>query len=78
MKLGLSFGYSGAELKLPIEKVKPRLRGQAYEIGYADHFLLCFQYREDAGKVLAVLRKRFEKYGLTLHPDKTRLIEFGR
>ncbi len=58
--------------------VKPRLRGQAYEIRYADDFILCFQYREDAEKVLAVLRKRFEKYGLTLHPDKTRLIEFGR
>ncbi len=58
--------------------VKPRLRGQAYEIRYADDFILCFQYRADAEKVLAVLRKRFEKYGLTLHPDKTRLIEFGR
>jgi len=58
--------------------VKPRLRGQAYEIRYADDFILCFQYREDAEKVLAVLRKRFEKYGLTLHPEKTRLIEFGR
>ena len=58
--------------------VKPRLRGQAYEIRYADDFILCFQYREDAEKVLAVLRKRFEKYGLTLHPDKTRLLEFGR
>jgi RNA-directed DNA polymerase len=58
--------------------VKPRLRGEAYEIRYADDFLLCFQYREDAEKVLAVLGKRFEKYGLTLHPDKTRLLEFGR
>jgi RNA-directed DNA polymerase len=58
--------------------VKPRLRGQAYEIRYADDFILCFQSREDAEKVLAVLRKRFEKYGLTLHPEKTRLIEFGR
>jgi RNA-directed DNA polymerase len=58
--------------------VKPRLRGQAYEIRYADDFILCFQCREDAEKVLAVLRKRFEKYGLTLHPEKTRLIEFGR
>jgi RNA-directed DNA polymerase len=58
--------------------VKPRLRGQAYEIRYSDDFILCFQYREDAEKVLGVLRKRFEKYGLTFHPDKTRLIEFGR
>jgi RNA-directed DNA polymerase len=58
--------------------VKPRLRGDAYEIRYADDFILCFQYREDAERVLAVLGKRFEKYGLRLHPDKTRLIEFGR
>jgi hypothetical protein len=41
-------------------------------------FILCFQYREDAEKVLAVLGKRLAKYGLTLHPDKTRLIEVGR
>jgi RNA-directed DNA polymerase len=58
--------------------VKPRLRGEAYEIRFADDFILCFQYREDAEKVLDVLKKRFAKYGLTLHPDKTRLMEFGR
>jgi RNA-directed DNA polymerase len=58
--------------------VKPRLRGEAYEIRFADDFILCFQYREDAEKVLDVLQKRFAKYGLTLHPDKTRLMEFGR
>ena len=40
--------------------------------------ILCFQYREDAEKVLEVLAKRFAKYGLTLHSEKTRLIEFGR
>ena len=58
--------------------VKPRLKGEAYEVRFADDFILCFQYREDAEKVLDVLRKRFAKYGLTLHPDKTRLMEFGR
>jgi len=58
--------------------VKPRLKGEAYEIRYADDFVLCFQYREDAEKVMAVLVRRFEKYGLKLHPEKTRLIEFGR
>ena len=60
------------------EEVKPRLQGQAYEIRYADDALLCFQYREDAQRVLEVLPKRFAKYGLTLHPEKTRLVEFGR
>src|SRR5438093_1205109 len=58
--------------------VKPRLKGEAYEIRFADDFILCFQYREDAEKVMCVLNKRFAKYGLTLHPDKTRLMEFGR
>ena len=58
--------------------VKPRLRGEAYEVRFADDFILCFQYREDGEKVLDVLKKRFQKYGLTLHPDKTRLMEFGR
>ena len=60
------------------DEVKPRLRGEAYEIRFADDAILCFQHKEDAEKVLEVLPKRFEKYGLTLHPEKTRLIEFGR
>ena len=58
--------------------VKPRLKGEAYEIRYADDFILCFQYREDAEKVMDVLTKRFARYGLKLHPDKTRLMAFGR
>ena len=60
------------------QEVKPRLKGHAYEIRYADDALLCFEYREDAQRVLEVLPKRFAKYGLTLHPQKTRLVEFGR
>ena len=60
------------------EVVKPRLKGEAYEIRFADDAILCFQHKEDAEKVLSVLPKRFEKYGLTLHPEKTRLMEFGR
>jgi group II intron reverse transcriptase/maturase len=59
-------------------EVKPRLRGQAAEIRYADDFILCFQYREDAERVLRVLSQRFAKFGLTLHPEKTRLVAFGR
>ena len=60
------------------EVVKPRLRGEAHEVRFADDFIMGFQYREDAERVLAVLKQRFEKYGLTLHPDKTRLVDFGR
>src|SRR6202008_1447930 len=60
------------------DEVKPRLKGEAYEIRFADDAILCFQHKEDADKVLKVLPQRFEKYGLTLHPEKTRLFEFGR
>jgi len=58
--------------------VKSRLRGEAHEVRFADDFILFFQYKEDAERVLEVLRKRFAKFGLTLHPEKTRLIEFGK
>ncbi len=60
------------------EVVKPRLRSEAHEIRFADDAILCFHYREDAEKVKNVLSKRFAKYGLTLHSEKTRLVEFGR
>jgi len=59
-------------------EVRPRLRGRVCEIRYADDAVLCFQHREDAEKVLRVLPKRFAKFGLTLHPEKTRLVAFGR
>jgi len=59
-------------------EVRPRLRGRVFEIRYADDAVLCFQHREDAEKVLRVLPKRFAKFGLTLHPEKTRLVAFGR
>ena len=49
------------------EVVKPCLKGEAYGIRFADDAILCFQHREDAEKVMRVLPKRFEKYGLTLH-----------
>jgi group II intron reverse transcriptase/maturase len=59
-------------------EVQPRLRGRSFEVRYADDVVLCFEREEEARKVLAVLPKRFEKYGLTLHPEKTRLVPFGR
>lgn len=57
-------------------EVKPRLRGKAYLIRYADDFVIGFTHEEDARRVLAVLPQRFSKYGLALHPDKTQLIPF--
>lgn len=59
-------------------EVKPRLRGRAFLIRYADDLVMGFACEEDARRVLEVLPKRFGKYGLTLHPTKTRLVPFGR
>jgi RNA-directed DNA polymerase len=58
------------------QEVKPRLRGHAFLVRYADDFVIGFACEEDARRVLEVLPKRFGKYGLTLHPDKTRLVPF--
>src|SRR5215469_3758288 len=58
--------------------VKPRVRGEAYLVRYIDDFVLCFQYREEALRVQDALRKRLGKFGLTLEPKKTKLVEFGR
>jgi RNA-directed DNA polymerase len=57
-------------------EVKPRLRGRAYLIRYADDFVIGFSQEEDARRVMAVLPQRFSKYGLAIHPDKTGLIPF--
>jgi group II intron reverse transcriptase/maturase len=56
--------------------VKPRLRGRAFAIRFADDAALVFEREEDARRVLVVLWKRFAKYGLRLHPEKTRLVDF--
>ena len=58
--------------------VKPRLRGQAFLVRYADDFVIVLEREDDARRVLAVLAQRFGKYGLTLHPEKTRLVPFRR
>lgn len=61
-----------------VQDVKPRLRGQAYLIRYADDFVILFAHEDDARRVMEVLPKRFGRYGLTLHPEKTRLVAFRR
>jgi len=59
-------------------EVRPRMSGRTSLVRYADDFVLLFEKEEDARRVEAVLSKRFEKYGLKLHPEKTRLIRFVR
>jgi RNA-directed DNA polymerase len=60
------------------DEIRPRLKGKAFLVRYVDDAVICFQSEEDARKVLEVLGNRFSDYGLTLHPEKTRLVEFGR
>jgi RNA-directed DNA polymerase len=57
---------------------KRHARGSVMIVRYADDFVMGFQYREDAERCLRELRGRLERFGLQLHPEKTRLIEFGR
>ena len=58
--------------------VKPRLKGRAFLIRYADDFVIGLSDEEDARRVMDVLPKRFGRYGLALHPEKTRLVRFHR
>jgi len=60
------------------QEVQPRLAGKAYLIRYADDFVIGFANQKDALRVQEVLPKRFERYGLKLHPDKTRLVRFTK
>lgn len=61
-----------------IQEIQPRLRGQSFIIRFADDFLLGFTNEEDAMRVLEVLPKRMGKYGLSLHPEKTKLIKLDK
>jgi group II intron reverse transcriptase/maturase len=60
------------------EEVKPRLRGRAMLVRYADDAVFGFERRDDAQRVMAVLGKRMARFGLSLHPQKTRLLDFRR
>jgi RNA-directed DNA polymerase len=57
---------------------KRHARGDVIIVRFADDFIIGFEHRDDAERFLAGLRGRFTKFGLELHPDKTRLVEFGR
>jgi len=61
-----------------VEEVLPRLRGRAFMVRFADDFVMVFSDHEDALRVHAVLPKRFERFGLAIHPEKTRLVRFRR
>jgi RNA-directed DNA polymerase len=58
------------------KQIKPRLKGRGYLTRFADDFVMTFAREEDARRMLDVLPKRFGKYGLRIHPTKTRLVRF--
>jgi RNA-directed DNA polymerase len=58
------------------KEVRPRLKGEAFLIRYADDFVIGVAREDDARRIMDVLPKRMSKYGLTVHPEKTRLIRF--
>ena len=60
------------------ERVQPKLRGYSGIINYADDFVVCFQYKEDAENFYERLKNRMKYFGLNLEEKKSRLIEFGR
>lgn len=61
-----------------VEQVQPVMKSESFLVRYADDFIMGFHLESDARRVLKVLSKRFSKYGLTIHPDKTRLVKFEK
>jgi RNA-directed DNA polymerase len=59
-------------------EVKPRMTGKSYLIRFADDAVLGFENKHDAERVMKVLPKRFERYGLSIHPNKTKMFMFKR
>jgi len=60
------------------EVVRERMKGRVFTVRFADDLVIGFTHRKDAERVYRVIFQRFEKYGLKLHPEKTRLVPFGR
>lgn len=59
-----------------VKTVRPLMKGKCFLVRYADDFVLGFALRDDARRVMRVLAKRFARFGLTIHPKKTRLLSF--
>ncbi len=59
-----------------VQDVQPRLKGKSFLIRFADDFIIGFEQEADARRVLEVLPKRFSRYNLTIHPEKTKLVRF--
>ena len=60
------------------KRLKREVRGACQLVRYADDFVIMVQYQDDAQAVMQALRERFAKFDLELHPEKTRVISFGK
>lgn len=60
------------------EEIKDLLKGRSFLVRFADDFVIGFERKEDALRVMKAIFKRFDKYGLTLHPEKTRLVTLSK
>jgi group II intron reverse transcriptase/maturase len=61
-----------------VRDVQPRMKGRCFLIRFADDFVIGFEKEVDARRVMNVLPKRFARFGLSIHPEKTRLIQFRK
>jgi group II intron reverse transcriptase/maturase len=59
-----------------VKEIRPRLKGRCFLIRFADDFVIGCELEEDARRLMAVLPKRFSRFKLTIHPKKSRLVEF--
>jgi RNA-directed DNA polymerase len=60
------------------KEVRPRMKGNCFLVRFADDFVAGFTLKSEAERVYAVLPKRFERFGLRIHPEKSRLVQFSR
>ena len=60
------------------KEVKSRMRGRCFIVRFADDFVIGCEREDDARRIMEVLPKRFGQYGLSVHPEKTRLLSFSR
>jgi group II intron reverse transcriptase/maturase len=60
------------------KEVRPRMKGNCFLVRYADDAVMGFSVKGEAERVFKVLPKRFERYGLSIHPEKSRLVQFSR
>lgn len=61
-----------------VRDVLPRMKGRCFIVRFADDFVIGCEREEDARRIMEVLPKRFNRYGLSVHPEKTKLVDFTR